>query len=950
MIRRVLRAGLWVVLGLSVVGIVLFLLRHELAEDYLEQRLAGIGYPEARLQVTRLGWEGARIRDLALGEGGLKADRIDATYTPTDLFRGRVRRLELTGVELVVGRSAPRSLRRGLPLPTAPVREKGKESPRKERKGPVPLPELEVRDSRVRVRTARGEVPVELAARFQPGPGKGRLEARIAGEDGNGAATFALAVAAGEERDRGRVEFRGKADLAAPVWHALGLPSKTGGRLETAGVLRGDPPRSFPGLLDPDGVLESLTETGLTGTAGLELRDGHISGGAQGLEGHLGVTIRSDGPSLSVGLVEPFEVSARALGNMGLAPGGPSPLAGPFTITVADPESAPLLRVEPGERGVAVNGQGRIRWLGSEQARIQADLQGGLRLRPDWGVGGFSADPVILTGQQLDLAGIPVGSLAFQGSGSGTKKEASGQGTLQLQVVQMASPVGPWRDLALSAPVDWRWRTPGQVRLRLREPGGRVTARAPDGKAWRLEDPLRVALTEGRLERSPEGVISLSLRGQPEVLRTTLGLPDEAPLSAQVTPGPVQFQAQREAEGSISGELVLEETAATVPDWGIELAGLTAEARRGEETTLQLSLGRLRSTAEPPWLAPVTGKLVVLEEEAGEFTASGNLGPMGRSELLEIAGRFRPDSGDWSLSLDAPAVAFVPGDLQPEALSPRLSELRRVRGGISAEAELGPERERGQVRFLELSFESPSVQVEGLSGVTDLSRLIPPATPAGQRLSAQRIVAGVPLTEPELRFALTPGSGFWPTVRVEEARARLFGGRIQLADERLDLGAEAMAMTLRISELDLKVLLEGLGVADLSGRGQLSGEVPVQVSDDGIAVDTGRLEAEGEGRLRYRSEAAKRALGGAGEQVRLMLRALEDFRYEELALTINQPPEEGLELKVTTLGHNPDVLDGHPFRINLNLTGDLAPLIRALARGRELSADLLERALDLQSP
>jgi hypothetical protein len=45
-------------------------------------------------------------------------------------------------------------------------------------------------------------------------------------------------------------------------------------------------------------------------------------------------------------------------------------------------------------------------------------------------------------------------------------------------------------------------------------------------------------------------------------------------------------------------------------------------------------------------------------------------------------------------------------------------------------------------------------------------------------------------------------------------------------------------------------------------------------------------------------------------------------------------------------GSNPDVLDGYPFKFNINLTGDLEPILSALQTGRRLTTDLLQRALE----
>jgi hypothetical protein len=77
-----------------------------------------------------------------------------------------------------------------------------------------------------------------------------------------------------------------------------------------------------------------------------------------------------------------------------------------------------------------------------------------------------------------------------------------------------------------------------------------------------------------------------------------------------------------------------------------------------------------------------------------------------------------------------------------------------------------------------------------------------------------------------------------------------------------------------------------------------------------------------------------------------MVRALKDFRYDILSLTVTRPASGDLALGITMQGNNPDVLDGYPFKFNINLTGDLEPILAALQTGRRLTTDLLQRALE----
>jgi hypothetical protein len=76
-----------------------------------------------------------------------------------------------------------------------------------------------------------------------------------------------------------------------------------------------------------------------------------------------------------------------------------------------------------------------------------------------------------------------------------------------------------------------------------------------------------------------------------------------------------------------------------------------------------------------------------------------------------------------------------------------------------------------------------------------------------------------------------------------------------------------------------------------------------------------------------------------------MLQALEDFRYERLSLDIDKAVGGEAALKLSTLGHNPAVLDGHPFAINVTLTGNADRLLAAVLEAYSVSSRVLEQLL-----
>jgi hypothetical protein len=178
---------------------------------------------------------------------------------------------------------------------------------------------------------------------------------------------------------------------------------------------------------------------------------------------------------------------------------------------------------------------------------------------------------------------------------------------------------------------------------------------------------------------------------------------------------------------------------------------------------------------------------------------------------------------------------------------------------------------------------------------------------------------------------------------IERGRIGLSGGRVLLRDLLLDPAAPRLDLPLEVAGLDLAKLFRILDIAGLSGSGQLSGRIPITLEGETVTIANGRLAADAPGTLRFESAQARQALAGAGESAELMLRALQDFRYDELSLTIDKPAAADARLTLVLLGHNPEVLDGYPFRFNINLEGDTDRLAAALGQTYSLSNRMLRK-------
>lgn len=375
--------------------------------------------------------------------------------------------------------------------------------------------------------------------------------------------------------------------------------------------------------------------------------------------------------------------------------------------------------------------------------------------------------------------------------------------------------------------------------------------------------------------------------------------------------------------------VTLAQGAFAVPDYDVTAEGLdaTLEIARDGTIGLAFTLNALRH----PTAAPLT-----LQGEARKtgdtltFRVTGR-GPDGLG-TVKMTGRHHLSKGTGTARIGLEPLTFVPGGAQPRDLFPALADLRKVEGKVRGEADLAWARAgvtgSATLNIEDLSLESAAARIEGLSLDLTLNQIQPPGSAPGQILHIRRLDPGIPIDDLAIHFQVLAGDT--PAIAVARASLRLAGGRFGLADVVVDPAKRRHDLPVTVENLDLAEVFSLLGVEGLSGDGRLSGVIPLAVTDGIARIEGGHLSARGPGILRIKSDYAKQALASAGESAELLLSALEDFHYEELDLTIDQPSEGLATLGLSLLGMNPAVLDGHPFRFNVNLETDPRRLLKTL--------------------
>jgi Dicarboxylate transport len=396
--------------------------------------------------------------------------------------------------------------------------------------------------------------------------------------------------------------------------------------------------------------------------------------------------------------------------------------------------------------------------------------------------------------------------------------------------------------------------------------------------------------------------------------------------------------------GQISGTIPIE-LAKRGDQWSASIANATAHFGRHEldasgisvdasEKSIDLNIARLSDTAGARRFEPLSLRARWLDTKP-RATFTADVGMAGGRATLHASGIYDGEAGRAHVDLRLPRTRLDPDGLKLAELSPRLASTE-ARGAIEGTAKLdwtaGKDVATSATIVVDdLSLDAPSVRVDGLAGTIELAQLVPPATAAPQTLRAREIHPGVVFSDASLRWALEPTEDQRASrLHIERLETGFADGRLFVDEARLDPSSPSNQMDFRFEGADVGRLFEIAGLQDTSATGRLSGVIPVVVRGGAVAIPKGQLEARG-GVLQMRSQQAASVLAGGGQSAALLLDVLRDFHYDDLVVTIEKSFEGDASVQIHLEGNNPGVLEGQPFRINLNVSGNLDRLIASLA-------------------
>lgn len=553
------------------------------------------------------------------------------------------------------------------------------------------------------------------------------------------------------------------------------------------------------------------------------------------------------------------------------------------------------------------------------------------RVLEDQGLG-----PVSFTIERVDFEQAVVSALRLRGGGLGAGRLEVGFHPLDLIDGRIDSVVlgglvadlanGPDGLLVGGRPL----LAPGGGGSGSADPGIEIGAFALDGARityhdgddlWRLEASSKASLIGGRA--AIEGV-SATLEGPPGKAVMAIG-------SLAV-----------DLAGAEGVRVEIADLKLDLPGlpWALEGGALGLDMTGGGLRAV-LNAAVLRNLEQPAVLIPVNlSGTAALVDGIADFELKG-VGTTVSALALDIKGRY---DGALAAQIALSPLRFAPGGLQPRDLLPMLGPApEKVAGGLSLAGKLG----YGAGKFTSdlalkldaLGFVTETATVEDLKGTIRITSPWPPATAAGQRLTAKVSSGGE-----SARIDLTGQLTARPALKVERLAVDVAGGTLSTGGFSTALDRPAIKATIDVAHLDLAEVTRILGIDGLTGSGSLDGAIPVEVKGDSVTITDGRLKARGPGTLAYRPGNLPPQIAAAGREMELTLQALSNFHYDGLELEFAKAAAGEGYVLLRMAGGNPEALPGQPFNFNIRLESNFARLADVILLGLRSAQDLLGRA------
>jgi len=346
---------------------------------------------------------------------------------------------------------------------------------------------------------------------------------------------------------------------------------------------------------------------------------------------------------------------------------------------------------------------------------------------------------------------------------------------------------------------------------------------------------------------------------------------------------------------------------------------------------------RLTHLEQEPVVNPVNITLKgKLKDQKITLSASAALAQKNYNRLLFVEAMHDLTKQVGQSKVTTPLFDLQPNKFSARDISSNLDLFETIAGRVKGQSNIHWNEKsfqsEGTIELDKLSIKTDTFSLENIRSKLQFSNLLPLQTEKKQIIELDRVVSGLSLEQPRLEFSMNDSK-----LLIHSFTGEFAGGVVAIRDLEFNPNAKEHYVNLELQSLNLKELFSLIELEGLTGQGKISGKLPISFLKEDILVTGGVLSSTEAGILKFSSQKANEALGGAGEEIELLLQVLSNFHYKKLSLKINKEASKDALVSLHLEGNNPEVKDGHPFTLNINLEGNIDKLLAIILEGYRLS-------------
>lgn len=632
----------------------------------------------------------------------------------------------------------------------------------------------------------------------------------------------------------------------------------------------------------------------------------------------------AEGVTLAPGIVDRLPAAAATLLGEPLALRFGEAKPAELTVSPAGPGAVGEIRLEP---VISVSG-----------ARLVLDLLAHARIAEDFALRDEAIERLAVTASKVSIGGMTADGSGVVTNLAVTSQATRGEIEIDLTIDGAPAPDVQIRQGALQTHGSFELTTDRLTFLPSDE--ARVRLGRIDAGPVRTDGPVTLTIRSGKDDEPIVADFSngftTSLRAGPIDLRLIVTQADPVPIRASIRS--IGLNVERGAyTATLSGGRLV------APDQELTLDGLAAKGTLDPEgrLTLRLDAAEVKHLAAPPWVVPLRLAANV-QGTLRRATVSGELFETSRRLVAKVRGNHSFTAGTGKALVTVEPITFIPTVLHPRQLFPasyRIDGELDARLSAEAGAEWGPDgfRSSGTIEAEVTELSTAEVEIRELATTLRFDSLFPPSTLPRQLVTLGEMNVGLPLTDGVIRLELHPDqrvTGFIDQLQ-------LFGGSIRTEPFEFDPEAPATEVRLQVEGVDLAQFLAFTEFGEVEATGTLRGTIPIVFSKGEVSVRSAMLEtAEEGGILRYRPSGVTEALEVANEATETLMRAVQNFEYSKVRAFIDESSAEEMTLRLELEGRSPDVYEGFPLQLNVNVSGPLRDILNRGIRTYQLPAAL----------